>query len=434
MKLKVCVVGLGYVGLPLACLASRVHEVVGLDIDGRKVDLINHQKSPISEEFTSELVRTSNLAASTDFSHVNLADIIVVCVPTPVDNKQLPDLGPLVGAVRSVAQHMRIGQLLIIESTIHPGTCEEVVIPLVESETGLKICRDFDVVHCPERIDPGNSTWTLKNIPRVIGSGRTEASQRAHAFYTSFIEAPFTILSSLKAAEATKIMENTFRDVNIAFINEMAMSFDVLGIDIIEVIKGASTKPFAFMAHYPGPGVGGHCIPVDPYYLIEKAKVSGFRHRFLSLAREINNGMPDYVFRLMQNELNELGLALKGTRIGVLGYAYKKNIGDARETPAHRLVHLLHEKGAIVHIYDPFVPGSSTHSSLPAVLGDSDAIVVITDHDEFTKMDYLMLKDSRVRLVVDPRNVLAEDRIKSFGIHYRGLGRGNHRVPTVSLQ
>ena len=229
-------------------------------------------------------------------------------------------------------------------------------------------------------------------------------------------------------------MENTFRDVNIAFINEMAMSFDILGIDIMEVIRGAATKPFAFMPHYPGPGVGGHCIPVDPYYLIEKAKTSGFSHRFLSLAREINNGMPDYVFRLVQNELNELGLPLKGTRIGILGYAYKKNIGDARETPAHRLIHLLHEKGAIVHIYDPFVPGSSTHSSLQGVFMESDAVVVITDHDEFTKMDYSLMKTYGVRLVIDPRNVLSEEKIKALGIHYRGLGRGNHYLKTVTTE
>ncbi len=425
MKQKVCIIGLGYVGLPLACLASKVHDVIGLDIDGKKVDLINQKMSPVSEKHTESLLQSSTLIASTDFTKINDANIIVVCVPTPIDDKQLPDLKPLIGATTSVASHMKKGQILIIESTIHPGTCEEIVIPLVESITHLKHDHDFHVVHCPERIDPGNMKWTIQNIPRVIGSKNPHASQAAHDFYTSFIDANFIILNSLKAAEATKIMENTFRDINIAFINEMAMSFDVLGIDIIEVIKGASTKPFAFMPHFPGPGVGGHCIPVDPYYLIEKAKTNGFSHRFLSLAREINNSMPDYVFKIIQNELNNINLPLKGTRIGILGYAYKKNIGDARETPAHRLIHLLHEQGSTVHIYDPFVPQESTHLSLASILNDSDLVVFVTDHDEFTQMDYTLLKNNKTKVVIDPRNVLDQEKIISLGLKHRGVGRGH---------
>ncbi len=425
MKQKVCIIGLGYVGLPLACLASKVHDVVGLDIDGKKVEFINKKISPVSEKHTEELLSESTLVASTDFTTIQNADIIVVCVPTPIDDKQLPDLKPLIGATTSVATNMKKGQLLIIESTIHPGTCEEVVIPLVESITNLKHGVDFNVAHCPERIDPGNTKWTLKNIPRVIGSKSSYASTQAHTFYTSFIDANFTILNSLKAAEATKIMENTFRDVNIAFINEMAMSFDVLGIDIIEVIKGASTKPFAFMPHYPGPGVGGHCIPVDPYYLIERAKTNGFSHRFLSLAREINNSMPDYVFKLIQTELNQLSMPLKGTQISILGYAYKKNIGDTRETPAHKLIHLLHEYGAIVHVYDPYVPGSSTHNSLSSIISHSQVLVLITDHDEFVNIDYNLLQTSSLKLIIDPRNILSKEKINSLGLKYRGLGRGH---------
>ena len=425
IKQKVCIIGLGYVGLPLACLASKVHDVVGLDIDQKKIELINQKISPVSEKHTEELLRSSTFLASSDFTNIQSANIIIICVPTPIDDKQLPNLKPLISATTLAGANMRKGQLLIIESTIHPGTCEEVVIPLVESLTHFKHGLDFNVIHCPERIDPGNTTWTIQNIPRVIGSQNPAASKQASDFYTSFIDAKFTILNSLKAAEATKIMENTFRDVNIAFINEMAMSFDILGIDIIEVIKGASTKPFAFMPHYPGPGVGGHCIPVDPYYLIEKAKTSGFLHHFLSLAREINNGMPDYVFKLLQQELNLLCLPLCGTKIGILGYAYKKNIGDARETPAHRLIHLLHEWGAIVHIYDPYVPSESTHTSTDSIINDSQVLILITDHDEFIKMNYDHLQTPSLKLIIDPRNVLDQKKITSLYIKYRGLGRGH---------
>ncbi len=420
---KACIVGLGYVGFPLACLAAKKHQVTGIDTDKAKVEKINAGECPIKEHYLQQLFTPSSFAATTDFSAIKSADIIVICVPTPIDEKQQPDLGPLKKAAEAVAQFLQRGQLVVIESTVYPGTCEEVVIPIFEKLSTLIAGKDFDIAYCPERIDPGNRNWTLENIPRVLGALTRQGAERAYAFYTAFIAAEVKPLSTIKAAEATKILENTFRDINIAFINEMAMSFDALGIDITEVIKGASTKPFAFMPHYPGPGVGGHCIPVDPYYLIERAKLNNFSHRFLSLAREINNSMPEYVFKTIQNELNTLGQPVKSARIGVLGYAYKKNVGDVRESPAIRILQLLKEHGAAVALYDPHVPQQSTHAGLPELLNAVDHLVIVTDHKEFTEMDYALLQENNIRLVVDARNCLDKEKIESRGIRYKGIGR-----------
>jgi UDP-N-acetyl-D-glucosamine dehydrogenase len=297
------------------------------------------------------------------------------------------------------------------------------VIPILKKQNLDAHKNDVFVAHCPERIDPGNRKWTIAMLPRVAGGATKESLKKAAEFYRSIIDANVLELSSVKAAEATKIMENTFRDINIAFVNEMAQSFDKAGIDITEVIKGASTKPFAFMPHYPGAGVGGHCIPVDPYYLIEKAKQIGFNHKFLSLARDINNSMPHYTVELLEAELAKMKKSIRGAKVGVLGIAYKANVDDARESPAKDIINLLKTKGAEVFSYDPHVKEGSTAKDIGETLAKSDYIVLATDHDEFRRIDAKALKDKKIHIVIDGRNCLDMEKIKSFGIAYRGIGR-----------
>src|SRR3989338_6120545 len=353
MRKHVTIVGLGYVGLPVACLcAEKGHHVNGLDTEKEKVDLINQSTSPIEDHYVTEKLKTlkGKIHATTDASTcVPDSDTIIICVPTPVDRNNAPDLRALMESVSAVSKFIRQGTLLIVESTIYPGTIEEVVLPILKKQKLDAYRNDVLVAHCPERIDPGNRKWTIENLPRVIGGITKESAKKAAEFYRSIISAEVVELSSVKAAEATKIMENTFRDVNIAFVNEMARSFDKAGIDVVEVIKGASTKPFAFMPHYPGAGVGGHCISVDPYYIIEKARRLGFEHKFLILARQINNSMPHYTIGLLEEQLAKSKKTFKNTKIGVLGLAYKANVDDTRESPAHEVLNVLKSKRSEEH-------------------------------------------------------------------------------------
>ena len=295
----VCVIGLGYVGLPLAVRSSeRGYRVLGLEMDAKKVELINQGKSPIEEKFLEENLQKFKVEASTDEKIISEADIVLICVPTPVDKNYFPDLGPVIGATKLAVKNLKKGALVVLESTVNPGVSEEVVRPLFE-EAGFKVGEDVFIAHCPERINPGDPKWNVTNIPRVVGSFDEQGLKLAKEFYESIVDATIRPMKSIREAEAVKIVENSFRDINIAFVNELAKSFDRLDIDVKDVILGASTKPFAFMAHFPSCGVGGHCIPVDPYYLIEHAKKkSGFEHKFLSLAREINNSMPSYTVEL----------------------------------------------------------------------------------------------------------------------------------------
>ncbi len=421
--MKVTIIGLGYVGLPLASLSSLKHEVIGFDIDEKKNSFLNNKICPINDIYTKTVFSSSNFKATSNPDIIKDSQVIVICVPTPIDTHYLPNLEPLKGAAKIIAKNLKAGQLIIIESTIYPGTTQEIVIPILE-ESGLKAGFDFGIAYCPERIDPGNEKWTLANIPRVLGALRKEDALKAEEFYASFIDAPITTLNSIKSAEAVKILENTFRDINIAFINEMAKSFDNLGIDLIEVIKGATTKPFGFMPFHPGPGVGGHCIPVDPYYLIERAKMSGFTHHFLDWARKINLSMPSYVVDVVQEELNLLGAPLRGAKIGVLGCAYKKNIDDFRESPALKIIELLKRKKADIIIYDPYIPQLSTAESLKTILSRSDIILLLTEHSEFTQIAPQTFKENNIKLIVDTRNCLDQEKIKSYAIDYRGIGRG----------
>lgn len=422
-KQTVCIIGLGYVGLPLAVqCALKGHEVYGLENDTAKNDLINSGRSPIKEEFLENNLSNIKLTATNDPSVIKKSDVVIVCVPTPVDETYMPDLGPVKVATQTIVENINPGQLVVIESTINPGVCEEVVEPIF-AEAGFKVGKDYELAHCPERINPGDPKWNVTNIPRVVGSFSEAGLKTAVTFYESVIDAPIMPMKSVREAEATKIMENSFRDINLAFVNELAKSFDKLGIDVVDVIKGASTKPFAFMPHWPGCGVGGHCIPVDPYYLIERAKASGFDHEFLKIARKVNNSMPEYTVELMQDALNKVKIPLNGTNVGLLGISYKANVADLRESPALKIIKNLKHHMANVLIFDPTTEKHSTVTSLEELLEKSDALILATDHKEFKEIDSALFKKHGIKAIVDGRNCLNKKAIEDLGIVYKGVGR-----------
>lgn len=421
--MKVCIIGLGYVGLPLACLCARKGiEVYGYDIDQNKVDLINKQISPIKDENIERELKNTKINATTNPEVIKQSDIAVVCVPTPIKDNNMPDLKFIESASTTICKNINKGQLVIIESTIHPGTCEEVIMPIF-SMNGLIHGQDFFLAHSPERIDPGNKKWNVENIPRVVGGINREATEKATAFYRQILSSEIMPLSSIKAAEAVKVTENTFRDINIAFVNELAMSFDKLGIDTTEVIKAASTKPFAFMPHWPSCGVGGHCIPVDPYYLIEQAKSKGFEHTFLTLARNINKKMPEYSVERLNNALNQIGKNINGTKVGVLGLAYKGNVDDIRESPAFEIIESLKQKGAEVIVFDPYLKDKSHVNDIDELLQKAEVLFLVTEHNEFKDLDLNKLKNSSVKVIIDGKNCLDKNAIMDLGIIYRGVGR-----------
>jgi len=418
---KVSIVGLGYVGLPLTLLsAKKGHDVTGIDLNEDKVNTINTGKDPLNDEYVKKKLKETKIKASSTFDSISSSDIIIICVPTPVKHDYQPDLGPLKGAVTAVAKKLRKGSLLIIESTINPGVCDEIVIPLAEKKSGLSINKDFYISHCPERINPGDKKWSVENIPRVAGSSHPQGLKRTIEFYESIIDAAIKPMGSVKEAEAVKVVENSFRDINIAFVNELAMSFTKMGIDVKSVIDGAATKPFAFMPHYPSVGVGGHCIPVDPYYLIEYARGYGFEHELLSLARSINNHMPDFTVSQLADALNEVGYTLKGSKVLVLGLSYKADVSDDRESPSYKVIKILKSKGAIVSAYDPHMPGKSDYKTLKDATHDKDAILLATNHTEFRDIAGLKL-DAKV--FIDGKNVLDANDFKKSGILYRGIGK-----------
>lgn len=423
LKKSVCVIGLGYVGLPLAVQCSlKEYKVYGLDKDEKKIKKINSGKSPIKEKFLDENLLKVNLKVSNDNNIIKKSDIVLVCVPTPIDKNFYPNLDPIKHAVEIIAKNLKKGQLVIIESTINPGVCEEVVEPIFK-EAGYKVGKDYFLAHCPERINPGDPKWNITNIPRVVGSFNKKGLAIALDFYGNIIDAEIYPMKSIREAEAVKIVENSFRDINIAFVNELAKSFDRMEIDAVDVIKGASTKPFAFMPHWPSCGVGGHCIPVDPYYLIERAKLSGFDHEFLKIARKVNNSMPEYAVELLQDALNEIKLSLKGTGVGVLGLSYKANVDDLRETPAFKIIEKLKNYGAKVLVFDPYFPQMSQTKNLETLLKKSKAIMLVTDHKEFKMIDPALFKKHGIKAIVDGKNCLDKKKIEKFGIIYKGIGR-----------
>ncbi len=434
-KETVVVIGLGYVGLPIALLAKKKgFNVLGIDIDKNKVDLINNRKIPWTDKNLSQDIKKHFFIASTDYAVTQKADFIIIAVPTPVTSRKQPDLKPLKKALSGTLPYLKRGQAISIESTINPGVMDEVVLPVLRQREDLKVDADYSstnkktihLVHCPERINPGDPKWSVRNIPRVLGGYSSTGTKKALTFYEKILDAPIKIMSSPTEAEAVKILENTFRDINIAYINEMAKSFDVLGIDIMDVIEGAATKPFAFLPHYPGNGVGGHCISVDPYYMIERARQVGFDHEFLKLARNINDSMPGYCVELLKNCLSRAKLNHKTVRVAVLGLSYKKDVSDLRNSPALDIIKILRRKKIKFVVFDPLVPSHSTASSLPQALKESNAVILACDHTELTKnLLPQKLFSSGIKIVIDGKNALLPSSISEKDIVYHGIGRGN---------
>jgi len=404
---KVCVVGLGYVGFPLLkLLTDKKFPAIGFDVDKNAVEMAIRKKTNA----------TTNAKEALQDS-----DCIIICVPTPVEENHHPDLQFVKSSAETISKYLKKRSLVILESTVAPGTTEEILLPILE-KSGLKQ-NDFYIAHCPERIDPGNREWNVRNIPRVVGGINQNSTKIAYEFYKIIINAEVIKLSNVKAAEAVKIVENTFRDVNIAFVNELAKSFDLIDIDILEVIKGASSKPFGFMPHYPGCGVGGHCIAIDPYYLIEKAEESGFSHRFLKVAREINNSMPEYTVKKIIQGLNKAKKIINGSRIVILGLAYKPDVEDTRESPAFPIIEELKKWGANLTIFDPYRLDLSNVKTLKEALHKKDCLVIVTSHKEFKKINPETIKENGIKVVVDGRNILDKNKIKQLGIVYEGIGR-----------
>lgn len=403
------IIGLGYVGLPLAVEFARSgFSVTGIDVDPDKVISLDKGISYIPDvesEVLGELVVKKRLKATADFGVLKEVDTINICVPTPLRKTREPDISYIISATEEIAKHLHKGQLVILESTTYPGTTEEVILPMLEA-TGLKVGRDFFLAFSPERIDPGNREFTTKNIPKVVGGITEECTRAACALYEQSIEKVLPV-SSTQAAEMVKLLENTFRSVNIGLVNEMALMSQRLGMDIWEIIEAASTKPFGFMPFYPGPGLGGHCIPVDPLFLSWKAKLNGFEPRFIELASEINRSMPEHVFFRIADALNDRQKSVRGSRILILGVSYKKDVSDVRESPAQDVIKILKAKGAEVLYNDPFVPhlkleetNLSSVELSDELLRSVDCAVVVTDH---TNYNYRRFIDN-TKLLIDTRN------------------------------
>ena len=410
---RAAVVGLGYVGLPLVVTIARAgFQVVGIDLDAKKVDAVNRGESYVEDTPTEALlpfVESGQVKATTDYSVLQSVDTVNICVPTPLNKSKDPDISYIVSAVDSIAEYVHPGQLIILESTTYPGTTEEVVLPRLEA-SGLKAGQDFYLAFSPERIDPGNPVYHTGNTPKVLGGHTEQCAKITQRFYEQFIHKT-VVVSSTRAAEMVKLMENTFRSVNIGLANEWARMCDKMGLDVWEIIDAASTKPFGFMPFYPGPGLGGHCIPVDPHYLSWKAKTYEFYARFIELASEINSSMPEFVLHKIIDALNMHQKCVRGSDVFVLGVAYKRDVGDTRESPALDVMKLLAERGASLSYHDPHVPtlvleGYGNYESVPltdACLAQADATIIMTDH---SSLDFEgIVKQSK--LVIDTRNATA---------------------------
>jgi UDP-N-acetyl-D-glucosamine dehydrogenase len=424
-RARVGVIGLGYVGLPLAVEFARTGSaVIGFEVDESKALEINAGRSYIGDVSSSsvkELIEAGRLSATTDFSHLAACDAIIICVPTPLRKTKEPDISYILAAAEEIKRGLRRGQLVVLESTTYPGTTDEVLLPMFE-ETGLKLDEDFLLAFSPERVDPGNPQFQTHNIPKVVG-GCTEDSTAVAAHLYAQVVKDVHAVSSARVAEAAKLLENTFRAVNIGMANEMARLCYALGIDTWEVIRAAATKPFGFMPFYPGPGIGGHCIPLDPHYLSWKARQHGFDSRFIGLAEEVNSRMPEHVVRLVADGLNDARKALNGSRVLLVGVAYKKDINDVRESPALSIIDLLRAKGADVRYHDPFVSEvrfddahtMSEAEPLQSVeltdeeLQASDCVVIVTDHSE---VNYARVTEL-AQLIVDTRNALGGELRRS---------------------
>ena len=412
LSANVAILGLGYVGLPLAVVfAEAGYHVVALDVDKRKVDSLNNGISYIQDVSTdqlSRLVSTGKLHGSTDFSELKNADAVSICVPTPLRKTGDPDLSYILSVSEELTQHMHQGMIVVLESTTYPGTTREILLPKLGEDNGLKVGEDFFLAFSPERVDPGRVDWNTLNTPKVVGGITPSCTEVASRWYGKALQTVVPVTSS-EVAEMAKLLENTFRMINIGLVNEMAIMCDRMDIDVWEVIDAAATKPFGFMKFTPGPGLGGHCIPIDPLYLSWKLRALNYTARFIELASEINLSMPRHVVNLVQDALNELEKPVKGSNILILGVAYKPDIDDLRESPALDVIGLLEQKGADVFYHDPYITKfkedlvqMESVKNLDQAIRDADCVVIITNHSQY---DYMAILEN-AKCIVDTRNAL----------------------------
>jgi UDP-N-acetyl-D-glucosamine dehydrogenase len=420
---RVGVLGLGYAGLPLTCcFAEAGFETLGFDVDHAKIEHLSAGRSYIGHIPAGRIARpvdSGGLKPTSDFAELRHCDAAIICVPTPLGEGRNPDLTFVINTARAVSAQLHRGELVVLESTTYPGTTDEVLLPLFAG-SGLKVWEDYFLAFSPEREDPANGDFSTRTIPKVVGGVTQNCGRVAVALYSALVERVVPV-SSARAAEAAKLLENIYRCVNIAMINELKLLFERMDIDVWEVIKASATKPFGFTPFYPGPGLGGHCIPVDPFYLTWKARQYDFNTRFIELAGEINSSMPQHVVDRLTEGLNLMGKALNGAQILLIGAAYKKNVEDVRESPAIRIIQLLHERLANVSYYDPHVPRLETRHLekplfsvclSPEMVKSSDAVIIVTDH---SSIDYSMILD-HAALVVDTRNATATHRKPSHKV------------------
>jgi UDP-N-acetyl-D-glucosamine dehydrogenase len=426
------VIGLGYVGLPLALeIVSAGFNVVGIDLDQDKIDKLKEGQSyigDVSDKTITDALRTGRFTPTLDFSALHDIDTVSICVPTPLSKSRDPDISFILAATEKIRKYLHAGQLIVLESTTYPGTTDELILPELES-SGLRVGRDFFLAFSPERIDPGNSAFNTRNTPKIVGGITAQCTEIARVFYSQFIERVIPV-SSTKCAEMVKLLENTFRSVNIGMVNELALMCDVLGVDVYEVIDAAATKPFGFIPFYPGPGLGGHCIPIDPHYLAWKLKALNFQARFIGLAAEINGMMPSVVTTMVGEGLNRFSKSIRGSKVLILGVAYKKNVSDCRESPALDVMRMLSEKGAVLSYNDPFVStlrmnGNTLKSvELTSVnIESQDCIIILTDHNAY---DFRRIIAAS-KLVVDTRNATKD--LHEFRDKIIKLGAGNNVAP-----
>jgi len=422
---KIVIIGLGYVGLPLAVEEAKAgFTIIGIDRRQERVAMVNRGENYIPDILASDLsavVEAGKLRASQDFSVISGADVVTICVPTPLDKNKQPDTSYIEAVVEKSLPYLHKGQLLVLESTTYPGTTEEVILPRIES-CGLKVGEEVFLAFSPERVDPGNDRYRTKNTPKVVGGVTPACTEAATALYEQVLDGTIFSASSPRVVEMSKLLENIFRIVNISLVNELALLCERMKIDIWEVIEAAKTKPFGFMAFYPGPGLGGHCIPLDPFYLSWKAKEYGFTTRFIELAGQINDAMPNHVVERATELLNEEVKALRGSRVMLLGVAYKRDISDLRESPALEVARLLADRGTMLSYHDPYIPEISSAGSelrdvvpTPKLLAAQDLVIVTTAH---SNVDYKMVVDY-APLILDTRNALSgydNEKIHRLGV------------------
>ena len=427
-KATAAVIGLGYVGLPLAMeIAAAGFHVIGIDLDRDKIATLKQRKSyilDVPEKIITWAMESGRFTPTSDFTVLADADAVSICVPTPLSKSRDPDISFILAAIAEIRKHLRPGQLIVLESTTYPGTTNELILPELES-AGLRVGEDFFLAFSPERIDPGNASFNTHNTPKIVGGITDRCTEMARLFYSQFIERVIPV-SSTKCAEMVKLLENTFRSVNIGMVNEMALMCDLLGVDIYEVIDAAATKPFGFIPFYPGPGLGGHCIPIDPHYLAWKLKALNFQARFIGLASEINGMMPSVVTTLVGEGLNRFSKSIRDSKVFILGVAYKKNVSDCRESPALDIMRLLSDKGAILSYNDPLVPSLRLNGEVmksvdvtAASVESQDCVVILTDHGIY---DFRKIVGA-AKLVIDTRNATKD--LAEFKDKIIKLGAGN---------